>query len=70
MPKYTISGYATCSVVAEVEAKDEAEARKKAAGLDVPSVYTNHHANTADGSWHFNEFDDMPADAIRDIEES
>lgn len=68
MPKYIISGYVTCSVVAMVEADNEAQAKELADDLGTPSVHTNHHPDLADGQWHFNEFDDPPEDAVMGVD--
>lgn len=69
MPKFMIYGYVTASVLAEVEAKDVEEARRKAEDLSPPSVHTDHHVNLANGHWHYNEFDDPPDDAVQEVEQ-
>ncbi|MCZ6870532.1 MAG: hypothetical protein O7G84_13605 [Gammaproteobacteria bacterium] len=68
MPKYIVSGYISCSIVAEIEASSEADARKKADDLGTPIVHTDYHSNISDGDWHFNEFDDPPDDAVQHVE--
>lgn len=68
MPKFAISGYARCSVVAEVEAKNIKEARLLAANLAAPIVYARHSSELDDEYWHFDEFSDMPDDCVCHVE--
>lgn len=69
MPKYRISGYLTVSANAIVEAKDEAEARRKAADLACPSLcHQCEYAGGDEGMWRLNGFDDPPEDAVQYVE--
>jgi len=67
MPRYTVYGYVTASVVATVEAENEADARLKASELDTPTENPNWHPDLADGAWHFNGWDDPPDDVIQEV---
>ena len=51
-----------------VEADNEAQAMEIAQDLAVPSVAVDHYPDLSDGYWHFNEFDDMPDDAVKEID--
>lgn len=68
MSTYIVSGYVTMSVVAEVEANSKAEAKRKAEELGIPGLC--HQCSDAGGEdeWTLNGFDDLPDDAIHDVE--
>ena len=68
--EYVVSGYLTISVVKTIRAKNERQARKKAASLAAPSLC--HQCSSAgeedEGAWELNGFDDPPDDCVRDVE--
>ena len=68
---YRVSGYLTISVVKDVTARSEAEARRKAEDLQAPSLcwQCSSAGEGSDDVWELNGFDDVPEDCIQDVEE-
>lgn len=70
MMKYLACGYLTISVMAEIEAESEKEAREKASILGAPGLcHQCDHAGDGIDTWKLNGFDDPPNDAIQYVEE-
>jgi len=68
--RYVVNGYLTISVYKVIEAKNKAEARRKAECLAAPSLCNqcSSAGEGADEEWELNEWDDPPEDAIKHIE--
>jgi hypothetical protein len=68
---YRVYGYLTISVVKDIKATSEDDARKKAEDLSAPSLCWQC-SSAGEGQsdvWELNEFDEVPDDCVKDVEE-